>query len=294
MCVRLLLDVENSTLDDLVSLCGPKPPPHLIEIGKSHSDDVVRRFFCEDFWSDIYEKTRPAVRGRLMTALSAGDFRRLTCGRTTVPLSEALKTQKLVIFDLHKSSSETAAKIARMVVGNIAAFGYEQRGIPRKKRQKVHLILDEAHDYVGDSTRRIIGELRKCGVFVTFATQGLQKLDMSVREEALQSTLVKIVGRTDHSPRLLAAIGLSGKETEMRAQQLGKGEFFVRWGTRPAFLMKVRSDLADETHQISDEDWRALRERQKAFYGPDGPIPLTSPQKPVSRARKHVSREIEP
>ncbi|NTB88045.1 type IV secretory system conjugative DNA transfer family protein [Agrobacterium tumefaciens] len=264
--LRVLLDRPGSTLHDFYQMLAEDSPPGLIEAGKKHHDEVVRWFFLNDWHGADYKAAKSAMRARLLQLLLHKDFRDMTCAPSTVPLYELVDAGKIILFSLGQSGSDSARVVGMLIVSLMAALGDVRKETGREDRRPVHIVLDECHNFVGPATRTILTELRKYGMHLTLANQYVKQLTMDDRDAVLSNSQIKILGRSDYAPAMLAAMGCDNDEGRSRARSLSGGVFLVKWGPGEAFLMQARSDYADDRNQITKSQWIALKADQRVFY----------------------------
>jgi hypothetical protein len=294
---RVLLDRPGSTLQDFYLMLAEDPPPGLIEAGKKHHDQIVRWFFQSDWHGADYKAAKSAMRARLLQLLLHKDFRDMTCAPSTVPLYELVDAGKVILFSLGQAGSDSARVVGMMVVSLLAALGDVRKESGREDRRPVHIVLDECHNFVGPATRTILTELRKYGMHLTLANQYVKQLPMDDRDAVLSNSQVKILGRSDYAPAMLAAMGCDNDEGRFLARSLSGGVFLVKWGPGDAFMMQARSDFADDTNQISKSRWIALKAGQRPFYrqqGVDAPRLPASGEKPAAALEEgDFSRDLD-
>lgn len=291
--VRVLLDVPGSTLQDFYKMLGEEPPKALIEAGRNHSDEVVQWFFRNDWMGKDYMAAKNAIRARLLQLLLHKDFLAMTCAPSTVPLYDLVDQGKIILFSLGRAGTDSARVIGKLVVSLLAALGDIRKESDRLDRKPVHIVLDECQNFIGPATRTILEELRKYGLHLTLANQFVKQLPLDDRETVLANTHVKILGRSDYAPTMLSTMGLDNDEGREAARKLTGGVFLVKWGTAPPFMLTARSDLADDSRQISKSQWIALQTSQRAFYRRPGAIAPPSPEKLLLEAPKGLSRDLD-
>jgi hypothetical protein len=295
--LRVLLDRPGSTLQDFHQMLAEDPPLGLIEAGKKHHDEVVRWFFLNDWLGADYKAAKAAMRARLLQLLLHKDFRDMTCAPSTVPLYELVDAGKVILFSLGQAGSDSARVVGMLVVSLLAAMGDVRKETGREDRRPVHIVLDECHNFVGPATRTILTELRKYGMHLTLANQYVKQLPMDDRDAVLSNSQVKILGRSDYAPAMLAAMGCDNDEGRFLARSLSGGVFLVKWGPGEAFMMRARSDYADDANQITKSQWIALKADQRVFYRqPHEEAPaLPSPGgKPVERMQEgNFTRDLD-
>jgi hypothetical protein len=293
-CLTVLLDRPGSTLRDFLLLmrhdgqgrdaARPKhaPPPGrqadrdrrkaLLEAGRSHPRWVVSSFFEEDLYHSHYETSRSGLRSRFMSLIALADVEAMLDGPATLDLEAALNARKVIVVNLGKFG-DGGADLGRLIVALVAAIG-RRRGVNDDTvRVPVHLFVDEATTMVSPEMVRVLAELRKFGIHQTLAQQvGGEKFTAEQKAGLFKNTAVKILAPTDAEAARLA--GLSSAEAAA-LPKLDRGEFWVQWGHGEKLArLKVRRDLADNSHSVTDGEWQACVKRQlAAYYRPSRPEP---------------------
>lgn len=286
---RVLLDFENTSLQDLADFLGEDPPAHFLRAGRVIDDAGVRDFFLSDWDSGEYTASKGAMRARLKNLLLMSDFRAMACGPNTVPLYDWLDDGGTVLFSLGEAGTETAQILGRMVTCMIAAYGDMRKGTGRTDRKPVHFFIDECHNFVGPATQTILTELRKYGIHLTMAHQFADQIPDADLKALLNATRVKFLGATAYSP---IVTGLMGCDRQI-ATNLPNRQFLVKWGSAELMLVQVRSDLADDRHQMRKSSKIALHVAQRRFYRPlDTDRPLHAETAP-SALPQGLSREFD-
>jgi hypothetical protein len=91
-----------------------------------------------------------------------------------------------------------------------------------------------------------------------------QQMDTDFRRGILANTQVKMTGMSANDSR--AAIARETGIGESDLAGLGKGQFYVKVGNRPAFKFFVPSFLIGTKHAMAAEDWQAVKTQQLAQY----------------------------
>ncbi len=290
--IRVLLDRNDSTLQDLYEMLGEDPPAGWIAAGRNHPDKMVGLFFRQDWNGSDYKAAKGAMRARLANLLLHKDLRDMTCGPSTVPLYDLVEQGKVLLFSLGQAGKDSARVVGKLIVSMVAALGDIRKETDRADRRPVHIVIDECQNFVGPATQTILTELRKYGLHLTLANQSVKMLPMDDRDTVITNTAVKILGRSDYAPAMLSAMGCDNDEGREMARNLTGGVFLVRWGTAATFMLTARSDYADDARQITKSQWIAVLASQRPYYRRlEAPAP---PQiAPSSTTPRRLSRELD-
>ena len=127
----------------------------------------------------------------------------------------------------------------------------------------VHVFIDECHNYVSASIKKI-REFRKYQVHLTLIqTEVGAEMPPETRDAVLGATTLKITGRAGE-PHTVARL-LRFDEDDIAS--LHKAEFILRGGEIPhPIRFKAHSHLADKRHSMSEKQWEKVWKRQLDTY----------------------------
>jgi len=272
-CVLVLLDRKDATLVDLANFMKKDKCEELIAFARSlsHHEYLTEYFSSSEsgFGVKINQVTKDAIARRLDDLLSVGVFRKLTCGKSTVQLEQAVAHKKVILFDLGKGAigSKEGSAFGRLVIAMLLGMAYRRENQPKHKRVPCTLVVDECQNFVTNSMSEILAEARKYRLFATFAQQiAGQRMPIELKESLLQNTNLQVVGGTTRAGAKRNA-DLVGIESE-DVVQLDIGEFYTRpKRSLPAIKFKTRDDLLDWKNCVSPPTWkRMVFEQVKLYY----------------------------
>lgn len=275
-CARLLLEDGNATFFDLLDLLenppkrdGAESPgqlnrARLIAKGRQHPDRMMQRFFYGRIEADSLRSAREGMDNRISRLLMLPRFQQMTCGPATLHLETAINARKIIVCNLAPLGSAGAAAMGRLIVALVAAIGLRREGTPIAGRVPCHLFVDEAQTMASPSMARILFECRKFGIHLTLA----QQAEGVGFDEVGQVAISKSIGTKFVGANLPAALkGVFEGRAITEEEPLKPQQFWMRWGQRgEPTRIKIRSDLADDTHAISGAAWDDVKAVQIRRY----------------------------
>jgi type IV secretory pathway TraG/TraD family ATPase VirD4 len=266
-CLTVLLLRENSTLIDLQRFLNDEKNDDLVALGKQSQNPAQRLFFRDRFYERTFAATKASISTKLQSLLNSQTFYHLTVGPNTVDIEAVLNEKKLVVFNLAKGKlgSDTSEAFGRFLLALMQSAILKRAQSAKGQRVPVHLFIDEFQNYISPSIAEILAESRKYGLHLTMAQQYLgQQMDTDFRRGILANTQVKMTGMSANDSR--AAIAKETGIGESDLAGLGKGQFYVKVGNRPAFKLYVPSFLIGTKHAMAAEDWQTVKTRQLEHY----------------------------
>ena len=272
--LSVLLIREGSTLLDLQKFMRDEENDDLIAFAVQHSNAGQRHFFTNAFLDRNYTATKNALYTKLQSLLNSETFYRLTIGKSTINLREAMNSKKTIIFNLSKGliGQQTSPAFGRFIVGMLQGFSFERQQIPESQRIPVHLFIDEFQNFITPSIETLLAESRKYAVHLTLAQQFHgQGTSPALRGAILNNTAVKIAG-TGEGASLEAIAKIMTGTTKEDLQNLLTGEFFVK--TRASGILetalnenlaqhfKVTTSFIGYRHAMKPKHWQSVKAYQ--------------------------------
>ena len=248
-CIATILRMDNPTLKDLYRFMVPGINQDLLEKGLSSPNPEHRVFFQTQFNDGSFVQTRRSVANRIYSMLIFPTFKNLVCGKSTINLENAINSGKVIILNLSKSKmgEDLSQDFGILIISMLKALARKRDNIPEKFRHQTIVFVDEFHNYVSDTSIRILEEMRKYALHLVMAQQNVgQRMDAAQRNTLLGNTALKIIGVNGaNSYNILAT------ETGLKMSQLQKLEpfhFYIQNSHAAAkpYLMKAPSYLVDK------------------------------------------------
>lgn len=283
-CVTALLKTKGAHIGQLKEFLGEEADARpLVERSLPLIDNPEDLdFFKNDFFDkQAYAPTKRGIRTRLHNFLCSPIFRGFLCGPSSFDFEKELRNRKLIVFNLKDSApgekhDSAANSIGRFVISRLLSVVLRRS----EELPPIHFFLDEAHQYTVPALSEILAESRKFGLHLTLANQFMGQFNQEIRSQVKRNTLIKFTGKPE--PDLVPEIAKLTETNSETVRALGTGRFLVHCDGLPGFLCKVRSDLIDDRHRLSERDWKRLKARQvERFYQPFEAF-SPSPSEPAS------------
>lgn len=270
-CVLTLLDKEDSTLKDLSRFMRNDSELIAFACKLNHHEYMADYFQSKEsgFFAKGNPMTKDAIGRRLDELLSVGTFNKLTCGKNTINLVEAVNQKKVILFDLGKGAigKKEGAAFGRLVIGMLMGMAFRRENLKKEDRVPCALVIDECHNFISESMEEILTEARKYRLLLTLAQQTAgQRMPPALKDAVLETTNLQVVGGTSASgaKRNADIVGVNPDDV----RKLKIGEFFVRSSRSGSPIkFKTRTDLLDWRNCVTKESWRRIvRDQIKKHY----------------------------
>jgi len=262
-CLGIMLHKPNTTLLDLVRVLQDGQNADLIQYGQqSLPNEVDRQFFAHSFKENGYRLTKQALVARLIDIVRDPVVRRFVCHPSTINLSQLLDDGKLIVirFDSSQQSPDTIRTIGQLI--NAAIFSHVL-GRKTAKRKPIHVFVDECQYFISPTISDILGEARKFGLYLTLATQRIERLSPALQDAILGNVGTLWIGGSRHITAEKMA-----KEANIPADQirsLRNLEFFQVTPNRPIKRQRIR--FIGDKHAMTKRQWREkLKEQIRTYY----------------------------
>ena len=276
--LSVLLQREGSTLLDLQRFMRDEENAELWEYATEHSTAGQRHFFTSAFYDKNYTATKNALYTKLQSLLNSETFYRLTIGKSTVDLQQAMDSKKTVVFNLAKGliGQQTAPAFGRFIVGMIQGFSFARQTLPKAQRTPVFLYLDEFQNFITPSIETILAESRKYAVHLTLAQQFHgQGTNPALRGAILNNTAVKIAGRGEGAS-LKAIQEMMTGASKQDLQNLETGYFLLKLQSETILQTHLTENLAQpfrvttsylgNRHAMTPHQWQQVKNYQRDHY----------------------------
>jgi len=274
-CILTLLDRDGSTLADLKRFMIDGHNSDLVALGEQSPREHIRAFFRHDFAQGRFGPTKGAVATKIQSLLNFQAFANFMCGPSTIDLEDAINQRKIILFNLGKGrvGPEVSEALGRFIIATLQCIAMRREKLPKHKRVRTHLFVDECQNFISKSTLTILGETRKFALLGTLIQPGMGfGMSPTVRDDVLRLTNIKIVGKTTDPKecRHLAAL-LHVNEEDVASVQ--RRQFLVQAGDSPTFKLHTASHLADARNCMTALTWRSTVRRQlRRYYREVSPV----------------------
>jgi hypothetical protein len=288
-CILTLLDREGSTLADLKRFMIDGHNADLLELGKQSRREHTREFFRHDFSQSRFGPTKGAVATKIQSLLNFQAFANFMCGPSTIDLEDAINRRKVILFNLGKGrvGPEVSEALGRFIIATLQGIAMRRERLPKHKRIRTHLFVDECQNYVSKSMLTILGETRKFALLGTLIQPGTGfGMTPTMRDDVLRLTNIKIVGKTADTKECRHLAALLHVDQEDVASVLRR-QFLVQAGDSPTFKLHTASHLADARNRMTAATWRSTLRRQIRRYYRE-----VTPQPDASRTDHRVTGTV--
>jgi hypothetical protein len=274
-CLAVLFRRRGSTLADLQRFMLDEKNGDLVEAGKHLANVGQASFFRDGFHAKQYDTTKRALYTRLQSLLNDAPFRRVTSSRHTtgacLNLEACLNGNKSIIFNLSKGdlSQEQTTAIGKLIIAQIKTLAFLRDPTPPPLRNNTLIIIDEAHNFVGESMVEILAELRKFGCWLVFANQFVgQEASTSAKDAFLANTGIKIAGLNSEKSLNILANEMEADKAEMKKLTQGRFMAKVKNPNKPTkpFIFRVDSTLASGRRSMSEKEFREKKQALRGIY----------------------------
>ena len=293
-CLHVLLDKEGSTLRDLVNFMNDGENDRLVDFAlRRHYDPDGVSYFATKFKARESQiaQTKNSLYSRLSGLIIGRALEAITCaGDNTIDLEKEINAKKIIIFDLSgRFGPRQGPCLGRLALAMIRFLALRRDESFRKRLPlvPVHVFIDECHNYVSASIKKI-REFRKYDVHLTLIqTEVGAEMPPETRDAVLGATTLKITGRAGE-PHTVARL-LRFDEDDIAS--LNKAEFILRGGAFPhPIRFKAHSHLADKRHSMSEKQWEKVWKRQLDMYFRPV-VRLTAQEDPTARPCESTAAE---
>lgn len=228
-CITVILRKKDGNIRDLLRFMTDYNAD-LIELGTKDNNQSTADFFRNEFENETYKHTKNGIYDRLQGLLKNQIFAGLTIGKSTVNIPNSTNTNKVVILNLSRGGigTEVSQAFGRLIISIVQIAGLQRDEIKPENRPITHLFIDEFQNYISDTIKEILEELRKYKVFITLANQYVgQDLNTNEVKSILGNTKIKIIGQSSYGNSTNMA-----REMQIKPEQitdLNRGEFYIQY-----------------------------------------------------------------
>ena len=235
-CLLVLLDKKDATLRDLVHFMNDAENDELVQFAltRTHDKDGIS-YFKTKFKSREAQiaQTKSSLYSRLDSITVGRALSALTCGENTIDLECEIDAKKIIIFELSdRLGPGQGPQFGRLILAMLKAISMRRGELLRRGIEPVpvHVFIDECHNYVSASIKKIMREARKSKIILTLTqTEIGAEMPPATRDAVLGGANLKIAGRAGE-PHPVARL-LRVEDADIAS--LRKAEFILRGGEIP-------------------------------------------------------------
>ena len=271
-CITVILRKKDGSINDLLRFMTSNNTD-LIDLGAKDHNQTTANFFRNDFENETYKHTKNGIYDRLQGLLKNQIFAGLTTGKSTVNIPNSINTNKVVILNLSRGGigTEVSQAFGRLIISIVQITGLQRDETRPENRPITHLFIDEFQNYISDTIKEILEELRKYKVFITLANQYIgQDLNTNEVKSILGNTKIKIIGQSSYGNSTSMA-----REMQIKPEQitdLNKGEFYIQYpntktGKQHTIKIKGTTKYLGESFCMTNKAFNELKNAQiQRFY----------------------------
>lgn len=229
-CITVILRKKDSSIRDLLRFMTNTDNADLIDLGTKDNNQTTADFFRNEFENETYKHTKNGIYDRLQGLLKNQIFAGLTTGKSTVNVTNSINSNKVLILNLSRGGigTEVSQAFGRLIISIVQITGLQRDEIKPENRPITHLFIDEFQNYISDTIKEILEELRKYKVFITLANQYVgQDLNTNEVKSILGNTKIKVIGQSSYGNSTNMA-----REMQIKPEQitdLNRGEFYIQY-----------------------------------------------------------------
>ena len=165
-CVATLLRTDFGTLSEFQRFMDDTKNHDLVELGKKSPNPSHREFFHQAFHKKEYARTKQAIYTRIQSLLNHTVFYQLMNAKSTVDLRHAVDHGKIIIFNLSqgKMGVDMASVYGKFIIAQLTGIAMKRAYKPPHLRMPTFLMIDEFHNFVTESSEKVLAETRKYGL----------------------------------------------------------------------------------------------------------------------------------
>jgi Type IV secretion-system coupling protein DNA-binding domain len=271
-CITVILRKKDSSIRDLLRFMTTDNAD-LIDLGAKDQNQTTADFFRNEFENETYKHTKNGIYDRLQGLLKNQIFTGLTTGNSTINLPNSINTNKVVILNLSRGGigTEVSQAFGRLIISIVQITGLQRDELRPENRPTTHLFIDEFQNYISDTIKEILEELRKYKVFITLANQYVgQDLNTNEVKSILGNTKIKIIGQSSYGNSTSMA-----REMQIKPEQitdLNRGEFYIQYpntktGKQHTIRIKGTAKYLGDSFCMTNKAYNDLKTAQiKRFY----------------------------
>jgi hypothetical protein len=272
-CITVILRKKESSIRDLLRFMTTTDNADLIDLGTKDHNQTTADFFRNEFENETYKHTKNGIYDRLQGLLKNQIFAGLTTGKSTVNIPNSINTNKVVILNLSRGGigTEVSQAFGRLIISIVQIAGLQRDEIKPENRPITHLFIDEFQNYISDTIKEILEELRKYKIFITLANQYVgQDLNTNEVKSILGNTKIKVIGQSSYGNSTNMA-----REMQIKPEQitdLNRGEFYIQYpntktGKQQTIKIKGSTKYLDDSFCMANTPFNQLKISQiERFY----------------------------
>lgn len=259
-CISVLLRRPKSNLGDLQRFMIGEQNSDLVELGLNSPNLGQAEFFRDGFNNKNLEITKRGIYNRLQSLRNYSLFRQMLRPEATLDLEKELEKGKIVLFNLSKGKmgDDVSSAFGRFVVAQIKNIGFRRQNQPHNMRKSTFVYIDECQNYIGDSIKSGLTELRKYNIHLILANQIVgQDMSSQLAKITLTNTAIKFCGTGGVQNAAAMSKELGVKESDVIGIKQHHFYCKINTGKKTApFSFKAPAYLANGNNAMTSQKWK--------------------------------------
>lgn len=272
---------RNATLEDLIHVTNDITPyvPAIDSL-----DPIAKNFFQDDFNEKSYTQTKEQIRYRLHAILSNKTLARLFLApRNKIDFFNELNNGSVILINTDRDylGATNSSYLGRVAITLILNAIMARSPTPYK--HPTHIYIDEAHEIFDNSLQDFLVEARKQCAGITLAHQNLTQMPShELRGSIATNTSIKFVGGVSMEDAKILAPNMNTTPQFLRSQPRLHFACYIRNDTDQAISLFVPVGVLDKHEKLTDDEYKAMRERMRLTFGAEVASEYKSPPEPQS------------
>lgn len=274
-CIRLLLEVPNVHIGDLIKMLYPEGPgssPYNSFL-ENHWDEELQDYFEHMFQEKRLSMAKSAIITRFTKAMSNQFVKNmLYCKTSSFDFKALLDEGKIIIVNAQQSKlSEAGTNIlGALLTAEMTIMALGRANKPKEERHPVFAYIDECQNFLNDKIDKLLAEARKYGVHLVMANQFLGQFEGMgrLKESIFANTAIKFCGSASAQDKTTMSRELDFDFSS--TQQLGKGRFVCRIDPYKGMVVQASSalipPLKNNPNYTDEQKLEVLIEEQLQLY----------------------------
>jgi hypothetical protein len=288
---------ENGTIKDMM---------RIMEDANAYKDVLAalppthREFFEKDFLpkDSIYKETKQQIRTRLHAVLRNPTMERIfTAKENKIDFFTEMNRGSIILVDTAKGflKSEGSSAFGRMVLSLVFQSVLE-RSAPGAKRHPAFVFVDEAQEFMDESTAEFLREARKFNCGLVLSHQDMSMVGTELKAALASSTGIKFASRLSVTEAKFMAGEMRTTDQFINSHPKLSFAAFIRDVTPSAVTIPVEIVRDIDRHSPAAVERLRVRNRQRVSAedgtSPTESVPRQPPTETVAAREACVTQRV--
>lgn len=306
---RLMMVIPDATVQTLRALMEDGKPfkPYMQKL-----DGSAKRFFQTEFFAPSFSATKKQILRRLWGVLANPVFERMfSHPQNKLDVFEAMNAGKIILINTAKDllKADGCSIFGRFFIAKIAQASLERATLDEDARRRVHVYIDEAHDYFDETLEQLFNQARKYRVGLHIAAQHLDQMPTRLRSTVMASTSIKFAGGVSAKDARAMAddMRVEADMIQSMRKRRDRTEFavYAKGVTEQALRMDIQLGLVNTQASLADDAYCRLLDQNRERYcstldeiealieAADAPEDQPTPESPAPAGRtRHTEKQV--